>query len=320
MSKRSILISLLIAINVAIIAAIVWHRHMHSTLSARLADAGLTPARFAEFGLVAKNITPAEFQDATNMFVQERRMWSRFNGMSADMSIEFEGNDGKRLSLEGNVTLHRLDLSPSERTKFLAKYDMTISDKRGGWTVTTDGTSKNTVITCPDPQMSEAIKTIDPASLLYLLTFPQYATAMLYNDGLYPPNCVNPYTLDECLRLWKPWHMTNAAPYSYTFFDSGGDSKHVRLDFMYQNGHFSRWRRTQANPGEPVAEMLAIYFENPVQSGGFWYPTVFRITPAPTPWPFPKMTMGWFYPVVPPYPAGKGQLCITLSDVSVKVK
>ena len=325
MNKRFILILLLVLVSIAIAVVAVWHQRTYpfsfwTSRSVRLAAAQLDTGRLAEFGLVEK-ITPTEFQDATNILVQERRMWSKFKGMSAGINIEFEGNDGKRLSLEGDASLRRVDLSPIQRKEFIAKYEMTISNAQGGWTVTTDGTSNNTVITCSDPQLSETIKTIGPASILHMLTSPQYVSAVLYRDELYPEDLVNPYTLNQFLQKWEPWLTTNSTPHSYTFFGMGSDDRYGRHEITFKNGHISRWRKTEAKPGNPVVEVLAIHFENPVESNGFWYPTVIRITPAPTPWPYPGMEEGWFVSIDFPYPAkGKGQLCITLSDVSVSIK
>jgi hypothetical protein len=319
MNRRLGLIALLFIVPIMLLAMAVWYHHTRSSITARLANAGINSAQLSELGLV-KGITPQGFRDATSILVQERRMWSRFNGVSGDINVEFQGNDGKLLSLEGRVKLRRLDLSPDEKAKFLAKYEMTISDREGGWRVTTDGTSKNTVITCQNPQMLETIQTIGPASLLHLLTFPQYLTAMLYRDELYPPNLVNPFTLDQFVNSFDPWLTTNAAPHSYTFFDMGGARRIAHNEITFQNGHINRWRRTETTPAEPGVEKLAVYFENPMESNGFWYPTVIRITPAPTPWPYPQMEEGWFAPIVPPYPAGNGQLRIILSDISVSVK
>ena len=317
MSRRFLLIPLLVAINVAIIVAIVWHQRTHQLTNTQLADAGLNSARLAEFGLV-ESITPAEFQDATNALVQERQMWSRFNGMSADMSVKFEGNDGNHLSLEGNVSLRQLDLSPTERTNLIAKYDMIISDKQGAWKVTTDGAPTNTVITCQDPQVSEAIKTIGPASMLYLLTFPQYCLGTLYRDKPYPPAVSSEfYTFNRFLESWKLLLMTNTVPYSYTFLTIFHDRNYVNTDFAFKKGHIYQWRRMQASPGYPMLEKLAIYFENPVELNGFWYPTVIQMTPAPTSWPYPYVEQGAFAANLK---KGKGQLCITLSNVSINAK
>ncbi|MGD0207336.1 MAG: hypothetical protein ABSC89_07000 [Verrucomicrobiota bacterium] len=312
--KKAIIL-LLIVSGLLVIAVVAYHKHKHNILN-QLNNAEGNTARLTEFGLV-QGITPQEFQDATNVLVSERRMWSRFSGMSGSMSVDFVGNDGKSLSLVGDVSLRRIDLSPDESGKFLARYTMTISDKLRDWTVTTDGTSSNTVISCQNPQVSEVIKTINPASLLHLLTFPLYETGALYRDRLYPPNLVNPYTINEFLWKYRPWLTTNALPHSYIFIDIDGNRHH---EIGFENGHLSLWRRLIEWPGAPVVEKLAVHFENPVESQGFWYPTVIRITPAPTPWPYPRMEEGWLAPIVDPQPAGHGQLRITLTDVSVSIK
>ena len=315
---------LLIAVNVAVFAAIIW-LHVHPALThlwsretwvrpVPLNRNTVNDTLLAAMG-ISKGITAREVEDATNILVQERRMWSQFNGMSGDMSVEFEGSDGKRLSLAGDVSLRQIDLLPDELAKLviIAKYKMTISNKQGGWTATTDGTPTNTVITCQDPQLSEAIKTIDPASILHTLTFPYYWFASVYRDELYP-QAVNPYTLHEMLTIWDAWLTTNTAAHSYIFWDNRGSHP----DFTFLNGHFNRFRRMELQPDNDAKEKIAIYFENPVESNGFWYPTVFRITPVPTPWPYPDISKGFFVPVVPLAPAG--QLRIVLSNVSLSVK
>jgi hypothetical protein len=312
-------ILVLVVINVLIFTAVVWHRHTHPSSSdtwvrsVPLDRNTVNGTLLAPLG-ISRDITAQEVEDATNILVQERRMWSQFNGMSGGIDVELDGSDGKHFSLEGNISLRRLDLSPMDkRMNLIAKHEMTLSDKRGGWKVKTDGTPKNTVITCQDPQMSETIKTIDPASILHMLTFPQYWLGTIYRDKLYP-HAADPYTLDEMLTIFGPWLVTNAATHSYTFWDDRG----AHPDFSFKNGHFYRFRRMELQPGNAVKEKLAVYFENPVESNGFWYPTVFRITPAPTPWPYPDMSKGMFVPLVPL--AHAGQLRITLSNVSLSVK
>ena len=291
---------------------------------------------------VSKEITAQEFTDATNILVQERRMWSHLNEMSAGVNIEFEGSDATHLSLEGTVLLRRLELSRVEKAAgIIAKYGMVMSNKHDGWTVKTDDTfykfvkdRANTVISCQDPQMSATIRTIGPETILHILTFPQYFLASVYRDGLYPQIKKGGFTPDVTLKVWSPWVVANEVPHSYTFWyaqedqelqhvlGGGGsytsDYRNIFPDFTFINGHLSRVRRmVLAMPGSVLKEKTVICFEETVESNGFWYPTVFWMTPAPTPWPYPNMDWGLF---VPMDLAPAGQLRITLSDVSVGVK
>jgi hypothetical protein len=124
--------------------------------------------------------------------------------------------------------------------------------------------------------------------------------------------------------------VTNATPDSYTFWfaeeyqalgnGKAGISNPMKMpfpDFTFINRHLYRVRLMALAPGNLLKEQMAIYFEKPVESNGFWYPTIFRMTPAPTPWPYPQMSWGLF---VPMSLASAGQLRITLSDVFLKVK
>jgi hypothetical protein len=314
MNKRFILILLLVVVSIAVVMAVIWRRHSADALmkpSLGPPSAQLTSGQLAQFGLV-KGITPQEVQDATNTLVQERRMWSQFKSMSAGMNVEFDGNDGQRLLLEGNVSLQRVDGLPPG----LIKFNMAISDKRGGWTVKTDGTSKNTVITCQDPQMSETIKTIGPESILHALTFPYYVFSVLYKNELFPRSA---YTFAEWLERWEPYLIKNGDPHTYAFFYLDSNP-----EYRFKNGHVSewRWRDMKEWQGKNLApEEFDIYFENPVESNDFWYPTVFRVIPAPNPWPYPHMYESMFVPMIPPdLKLQKGQLSITLSSVSVNRK
>jgi len=318
MSKRSLLISLLAAVNIAIVAAVA--RRVYHTRQARIEEGFVkVTTRSAMCGLfeLEQGITTNEIEDAIDLLVQERQMWSQLNGVSANMSVEFEGNDGKRLSLEGNAFLRRVDSSPAEREKVIAKYEMTLSDKRGGWKVGTDGTSENTVTTCQNPQVFETLKTIAP-SILRMLTFPHDALVSLYKDDLNPQAR---YTFSNMLKIWRAWRIlhSNNAPHSYTFFDLYGKYP----SFTFRNGHIYRWREADRLGEEPyykVAERVVVLFESPVKSNGFWYPTVMRMTPAPVPWPYPHMVEGFLErdrTVRPAESNRTGRLRITLSNVTV---
>jgi hypothetical protein len=192
---------------------------------------------------------------------------------------------------------------------------MIISDKKGHWRFKTDGTPKNTVINCQDPEELKAIETIGPESIFRMLTFPQYWLAMLFRDDLYPQAYKDNYTLDQMLSKWSPWLTTNVGPRSYTFWDNRGGEP----DFTFLNGHFYRFRLMERLQGKIVGrELVSIIFGKPVQTSGFWYPTDFSIRPEPTPWPYPEMEYGRFIP--PRHWAKGGSLHITLSTVSVVVK
>jgi hypothetical protein len=350
MTRRSILISLFFVVPVVVlIAMVVWHQHKYPLsrfgIPSVPLDRNAVDSALLKGEGISRDITAQEFTDATNILVQEHRMWSRLNEMSAGINIEFDGSNATHLSLEGTVLLRRLELSPVEkRAGIIAKYGMVISNKHDGWTVKTDDTfyklvkdGANTVISCQDPQMLETIKTIGPESILHMLTFPQYFLASFYRDDLYPQIKKGVITPSVTLKVWSPWVVTNEAPHSYTFWAAQqsqrlldmlakagqrsytSDYRNTFPDLTFVNGHLSRVRRMGLKlPGNILKEQMAICFENPVESNGFWYPTVFRMTPAPTPWPYPGMDWGFFVPEGSLAPAG--QLRITLSDVSLSVK
>lgn len=173
---------------------------------------------------------------------------------------------------------------------------------------------------CQDPQMSEAVKTVAP-SILHMLTFPHDMLVSLYKDNLNP---LARYTFSDMLNIWVPFRIWNAhdTPHSCTFF-----VPNVKYpEFTFKNGHINRWReidRFGKDPFFKVMERVAIFFENPMESNGFWYPTVIRMTPAPTPWPYPAMSEGFLdrgRTVLPVESNRKGQLRIGLSNVTVSVK
>lgn len=142
MSKRFLLI-LFFVLPLAIFMVVAWRaHHAHQLLIKKGFVAVTTGSNMLALLDIEGGITPSEIQDATNTLVQERQMWSQFNGIIGDINVEFEGNDESHLLFGGNVSLRRVDLLPTDDTNLVAKYEMTISDKQGGWTVTTDGTSR----------------------------------------------------------------------------------------------------------------------------------------------------------------------------------
>jgi len=271
---------------------------------------------------LAKGIAQSEIQDATNILVLERQMWSHFDGISGDIDVDFEDNDQNHISFAGDVSLHRIDRVFTDDTHIVGQYEMTISDKQSGWTATTDGTPENTTTTYKNQQVPEIVKAIVP-SILHMMTFPHDMYLNLYRDNLNPRGV---FTFSEMLKTWKVWRVlhSDGTPHSYTFFEDY--SKYP--DFTVANGHLSRWfecDRLGKYPYFKVVESLNLSFENPVQSNGIWYPTVIQIVPAPVPWPYPAMSEGFLdrartlHPI-PSEKSGKGRLRITLSNVSVKIR
>ena len=316
MSKR-ILWILFFVVPLAIVTLAVWHAH-HARPKGGVGKAQTKSTLLVQLEL-RKGITPGEIQNATNILIQERQMWSRFNGMAGDISIEFDGNDGERLSFMGNVSLHRIDLLSTADADIVTKYEMTISDKQDGWTVTTDGTLGDTTTTCQAPQASKTITNIAP-SILHMLTFPHDMLVSLYRDNLNPRAR---YTFGDMLKIWEIWlPLHSDSPDSFTFFDP-----YLKYpEFTFTNGYISRWRevdRVGQDPYFEIVERTAIFFESPIESNGFYYPTVIRMTPAPIPWRYPAMSEGFLdrtKAVLPVDLHKKGQLSITLSNVSVTVK
>jgi hypothetical protein len=123
--------------------------------------------------------------------------------------------------------------------------------------------------------------------------------------------------VESRLQPWLPYD-SNTVSHSYVFIcrnDAINDPK-----FEIRDGHFYRWRIGGAW-GTHSADATAFYFEDPITTNTFWYPTVFRIQPLPEPWPYPEASRS--LSVVTNFIFGdrpctnKGMLRVGLSGLSV---
>jgi hypothetical protein len=214
------------------------------------------PFESQRFKGMATDLKPAEVEDALNILVQEREMWSRFDNLSGHIVVTLEQANKERVLLAGNISLHQTDFNE----KRLWVYKMTFSDKSAGWTVVTDGTHANTQIDCQNKQFSDAIEAIDPRNVLQILVFPKFALVPLFKDQLFNQGT---HTVGQIIGFWNPWRnqleSTNLS-HSYTFKAVESSSMG---EISFAEGHFSGFHK-----GNIVGS-----YEIPVKSNGFWFPT-----------------------------------------------
>ena len=315
MKKRSFLISAVILPNIAILLiALMLHRHNARDPRdpyGKLAAQGLRP------GIMAKQV-----EDAKTAIVNERRMWSTFQDMSAHAHIDYEDQQGTRVSLDGPLSLKR-ESPAGPAIRLDRPVRMTLCDEHGKWKVTTDGTTEGTAISSENANLRATLSSLDMPAVLRLLMFPRDFLLGLYSDNLSPQTGVTFEELMESrLQAYLP-SDTKAPPRSFVFICKQGSVSDPKFEF--RDGHLYRWRIGGVwGPRQgPLRYMdaTAFYFEDPVTTKGFSYPTVFRIQPMPEEWPYPDA--GYSLLAVTNVTIGrvpctnKGMLRIRLSELSV---
>lgn len=316
MNGRRLRVSLVIGVSLAIMLTVLW-RHRRAahvtealhTLNSRLAMTG-----------VIRGITRSQFEEATNDLVREHRAWSRFTGISGDIKMRLVTSNGKRYQLGGRVAIHRAALPLTRVAHAPAPYEMSLSDVLGNWSVRV-GAGGVATIHCGEQHTLEAIRAIDPASVLQLLTLP----GTLLRDL---PSAVDPRfgcrlgemglqpwltTTNWCGRphRWPGTPPAQVAAGILTFCTVNGPSvsyvfRHQRL---WEWRYFGMW-------SAGVRDFAACYFEKPAELGDMHYPTVFRVDPLPPRWPWPGGILTVTNLVQTSPPEGGGSLFVLLSHVS----
>jgi hypothetical protein len=238
---------------------------------------------------VKPGITPQQSEEARNLLVREREMWSRFQGMTAQARFEFENQLGRRVSFEGEMSLRQERPPAGSGQPLPERFSMSLRGQQGEWTLTTDGTSQGTLVACEDRDLAESLTNIDMPSVFRLLMFPHDFLLSLYKDDLRPEAALSLQELFQArLEPFLPFNP-KSSPHSYVFM-----VKHSSVEdpvFEFTNRHLSRWRisgmwRTKQDHRFCV-EAAALCFEDLINTNNFWYPTTFRVEPLPDPWPFP---------------------------------
>jgi hypothetical protein len=238
---------------------------------------------------IKPGITPQQSEEARNLLVREREMWSRFQGMTAQARFEFENQLGRRVSFEGEMSLRQERPPAGSAQPLPERFSMSLRGKQGEWTVTTDGTSQGTLIACEDRALGESLTNIDMPSVFRLLMFPHDFLLGLYKDEIRPDAALSSQELFRArLDSDLPFNP-KSSPHSYIFSVKGGSVSDPIFEF--NSGHLSRWRiggvwRTKQNHVIGV-QAAALWFEDLINKNSFWYPTTFRVEPLPEPWPFP---------------------------------
>ena len=153
-------ISAVILPNIAILLiALMLHRHNARDPYGKLAAQGLRP------GIMAKQV-----EDAKTAIVNERRMWSTFQDMSAHAHIDYEDQQGTRVSLDGPLSLKRESPARSRDSLGSPSQDDAL---RRAWKMEGDyrWDNQGTAISSENANLRATLSSLDMSAVLRLRCF-----------------------------------------------------------------------------------------------------------------------------------------------------
>jgi len=218
-------------------------------------------------------LPPGERRKAISLFSKERAMWDKIDSIRAEIDIvvtQTKTDEEERFRAHLSIDKER------HKPKVLAgaawTYHTNIKDVHEKWTFYTDGNPEGTRVECSDERRGAEIREALPFTVPWEIMAPQVMLVGAYEDELLPPGTLpTPRSKKRYFAAQSIRH-----PIDHTQLSAGYDfyTGYVPENVLaFRNGHVRSFGR-----GRPGDEPWKYVFDDYVQVGELWFPTLITVT------------------------------------------
>jgi len=200
-------------------------------------------------------------------------MWDKIDKVGAEIEIVVTRGETGQEALRGHLSIEKERHKPKLPGGAAWTCHTTITDADAKWTFYTDGTPKGTRVECSDERRGTEIRETLAFTLPWEIMAPQVMLVGAYEDELLPPGTLpkprskERYFAAQSIR--HPVGETEPSAGDYDYY-TGYVPENV---LAFRKGHVHSFGR-----GRPGHEPWKYVFEDYLQVGQFWFPTLVTVT------------------------------------------